>query len=152
MVRIECESGVVVNRIIETSVNDKGRPLCGGEAGELLKEQKFRVEERIRSLEVSRQGKEGTHVFSEFEQGGKTRIMDPTYQEHPAWVVDVVTRLSSTEVAFRPLDITGVEFTIRIPTAESRLDPEYHEESQQTLPEPPGLNENTKAVAALIEE
>lgn len=152
VVRIECESGVVVNRIIETSVNSKGKPLCRDDAGELLREQKLRVEERIRSLEVSRQGKEGTHVFREFESGGKTRIMDPACPEHPAWAVDVVTRLSSTEVAFRPLDITGVEFTIRIPTAESRLDPEYHETTQQTLSDPAGSNEDVKTVATLIEE
>ena len=50
----------------------------------------------------------------------------------------------------------GVEFTIRIPTAESRLDPEYHEATQQALTEAEALNEQVneqvKAVSALIED
>ncbi len=152
VVRIECESGVVVNQIIETVMNDKGKPLCRSEAGEPEKGLKFCLAERIKSLEVSRQAAKETHVFSEFESSGKTRILDPLYAERPAWCVDVVERLSSTEISFKPLDVMGVEFSIRIPTAESRLDPEYHEASQQALAEPEALNEQVKAVSALIEE
>jgi hypothetical protein len=46
----------------------------------------------------------------------------------------------------------GVEFTIRIPTAESRLDPEYHQATRQAMTEPEALNEQIKAVSALIED
>jgi hypothetical protein len=46
----------------------------------------------------------------------------------------------------------GVEFTIRMPTAESRLDPQYHEATQQALAEPEVLNEQIKAVSALLED
>jgi signal transduction histidine kinase len=152
VVRIECESGVVVNQIIETVVNEKGKPLCKSEDGEPEKGLKFGLAGRIRSLEVSRQAAEQTHVFSEFESSGKTRILDPGYCERPAWCVDVVERISSTEISFKPLDVMGVEFTIRIPTAESRLDPEYHEATQQTLTEPEAVNEQVKAVSVLIEE
>jgi hypothetical protein len=63
-----------------------------------------------------------------------------------------VERLSTTEISFKPLDVMGVEFTIRIPTAASRLDPEYHETTQQTLTEPEAANEQVKAVSALIED
>jgi hypothetical protein len=160
VVRIECESGVVVNQIIETAVNEKGKPSCKSEAGELERGLKFSVAERIRSLEVSRQAAKQTHVFTEFESSGKTRILDPGYSERPAWCVDVVERLSSTEISFKPLDVMGVEFVIRIPTAESRLDPEYHEATQQALTEPEALKEQVKeqasepikAVSALIDD
>ena len=156
VIRIECESGVVVNEIIETAVNEKGKPVCKGEAGELEKGLKFNLAERIRSLEVSRQAAKQTHVFSEFEPSGKTRILDPAYRERPEWCVDVVERITSTEISFKPLDVMGVEFTIRIPTAESRLDPEYHEATQQALAEPDALNEKVdeqvKAVSALFED
>ncbi len=156
VIRIESESGVVVNQIIETVVNEKGKPLCKSEIGAPEKGLKFDLAGRIRSLEVSRQATEQTHVFAEFESSGKTRILDPAYPERPAWCVDVVARMSSTEIIFKPLDTMGVEFTIRIPTAESRLDPEYHEATQQTLPEPEALNEQVneqvKVISALIED
>ena len=152
VLRIESESGVVVNQIIKTATNEKGRPECRREDGALEKGLKFDVAGRIRSLEVSRQATEQTHVFSAFEPAGKTRILDPAYPERPAWCVDVVERISSTEISFKPLDVMGVEFTIRIPTAESRLDPEYHEATQQALTEPEALNEQIKAVSALIED
>jgi hypothetical protein len=152
VVRIECESGVVVNQIIETAVNEKGKPLCKGETGALEKGLKFRLPERIRTLEVSRQAAEQAHVFSEFESSGKTRILDPGHPESPAWCVDVVERLSSTEISFKPLDVMGVIFSIHIPCAESRLDPEYHEATQQALTEPDALSEKVKAVSVLIED
>lgn len=152
IVRIESESGVVVNQIIETAVNEKGKPLCKGDNGELEKDLKFDFAGRIQSLEVSRQAAEQAHVFSEFESSGKTRILDPAYRERPAWCIDVVERNSSTQISFKPLDVMGVEFTIRIPTAESRLDPEYHEATQQALTEPDALSEKVKAVSVLIED
>ena len=152
VLRIECESGAVLNRIIETAVNERGKPVCRGEAADLDKTIKFTVAERIRSLEVSRQAEQQTHVFNEFDPCGKTRILDPRYAERPAWSVEVVERFSTTEISFKPLDVMGVEFTIRIPTAASRLDPEYHETTQQTLTEPEASNDQVKAVSALIED
>lgn len=152
VLRIESESGVVVNQIITTAVNEKGRPECKGEDGDLERGLKFDLAGRIRSLEVSRQAAEQTHVFSDFERSGKTRILDPASPDRPAWCVDVVERISSTEISFKPLDVTGVEFTIRIPTAESRLDPQYHEATQQALTEPEAMNEKIKVVSALIED
>ena len=152
VLRIECESGVVLNQIFETAVNEKGKPVCMGEAAEPEKARSFTVAECIRSLEVSWQAEKQTHVFNEFESSGKTRILDPCHAEHPAWSIDVAERLSTTEIIFRPLDVMGVEFTIRIPTAASRLDPEYHETTQQAPNEPEASNEQVKAVSALIED
>lgn len=152
VLRIEGESGAVLNRIIETAVNEKGKPVCKGEAAEPDKATKFTVAERIRSLEVSRQAQQQTHVFNEFDASGKTRILDPRYAERPAWSIEVVERLSTTEISFRPLDVMGVEFTIRMPTAASRLDPDYHETTQQTLTEPEASNAQVKAVTALLED
>jgi len=152
VLRVESESGIVVNQIIKTAVNEKGRPECRGDDGDLEKGLKFDVAGGIRSLEVSRQAAEQTHVFGAFESTGKTRILDPAHPERPAWCVDVVERIASTEITFKPLDIMGVEFTIRMPTAESRLDPQYHEATQQALAEPEVLNEQIKAVSALLED
>jgi hypothetical protein len=66
--------------------------------------------------------------------------------------MDVVEKVSSTEIVFKPLDTMGVEFTIRIPGAESRLDPEYHDATQKTLTGLEALDENFRAVSKLIED
>ena len=150
VVRIECESGTLINRIVETAINDKGKPVCRNENGATEKELRFSVPERIRSLEVSRQASKQTHVFSSFESSGKTTVLDPAHRDHPAWRVDVAERVSSTEVVFKPLDTMGVEFTIRIPTAESRLDPEYHDSEEQSLTEIDALNESFRSVSKLV--
>ncbi len=152
VLRVECESGQLVNQIIQTGVNDKGKPFCRNEAGEPERALKFNLGERIRTLEVSRQADKQTHVFRDPAASGKTRILDPGHPERPAWCVDLAERHSSTEISFKPLDIAGVEFTIRIPSAQSRLDPEYHESTQPTLPEPEELDERITAVSALIED
>ncbi|HHJ18015.1 MAG TPA: ATP-binding protein, partial [Gammaproteobacteria bacterium] len=152
VVRIECESGTVVNRIIETAVNDRGKPVCKDENGAQEKELRFSVSERIRSLEVSRHADKKTHVFTEFGRTGKTSVLDPEHPDHPAWRMDVTGKVSATEIIFRPLDTMGVEFTIRIPTAESRLDPQYHDSVQQLLPEPDAPDENPEPVSKLIED
>jgi signal transduction histidine kinase len=152
VLRIECESGTLINRIIEIAVNDKGKPVCRTEHGGVEKELRFSVPERIRSLEVSRQAGKQTHVFTEFDSKGKTRILDPAHRDHPVWCMDVVESVSSTEIVFKPLDTVGVEFTIRIPTAESRLDPEYHDAAQQSTAQFDPLNENFRAVSKLIED
>jgi len=150
VVRIECESGTLINQIVETAVNDKGKPFCKNENGALEKELRFSVPERIRSLEVSRQASKQTHAFSRFEPSGKTTLLDPAHKDHPAWRVDVAEKVSSTEVVFKPLDIMGVEFTIRIPTAESRLDPEYHDSEEESLTEIDALNESFRSVSKLV--
>lgn len=152
VLRIEGESGAVVNRIVETAVNDKGKLVCRNEGRESDKSLAFSLAQRIRTLEVSCQGETQTHVFRDFEASGRIQLQDPDHPARPAWAVEVREKLSSSEVVFRPLDTTGVEFTICIPTAESRLDPDYHAALQQPLPEPDTLNEQVKAVSRLIDE
>jgi len=125
IVRIECESKPVVNEIIETAINDQEKIKVQRDDGALVDETVCLVEDRIKSIEVSDQIGKNTHVFDNLEQGGKSQLLDPTHADRPAWVMEVDVKLTSTEISFKPLDTTGVEFTLRIPTAESRLDSEY---------------------------
>jgi len=152
VVRIECDSGAVTNRIVATGVNDRGKPVCLNEDGEQEKELRFSVPGRICSLEVSRQADRQTQVFQDFNSSGRSTILDPAHRDHPAWRMDVLKKTSATELAFRPLDITGVEFIIQIPTAESRLDPQYHDSAQPLFAEPEEPVESPGPVSKLIED
>jgi len=130
IIRVECESKPVVNEIIETTVNDQAKIKVQQDDGELVDDSVCLIEDRIKSIEVSDQIGKNTHVFDNLDQGGKSVLVDPTHTDRPAWVMEVNVKLTSTEISFKPLDTTGVEFTLRIPTAESRLDSDYHMSDQ----------------------
>jgi len=130
IIRVACESKPVVNEIIETAVDDQGKIKVRQDDGTLTNESICIIEDRIISIEVSDQIGKNTHVFDDLDQGGKISLLDPAHADRPAWIMDVDVKLTSTEVSFKPLDTTGVEFTLRIPTAESRLDSEYHVSDQ----------------------
>jgi hypothetical protein len=42
----------------------------------------------------------------------------------PRWVLEVRNRKRTSRLVFTPLDVRGVEFTVRLPSAKSRLDNE----------------------------
>ncbi|HED17753.1 MAG TPA: sensor histidine kinase [Gammaproteobacteria bacterium] len=131
IIRVECESKPVVNEIIETALNDLEKIKVRQDDGSLTDESVCLIEDRIKSIEVSDQIGKNTQVFDNLDQGGKSVLLDPTHAARPAWLIEVNMSLTSTEISFKPLDTTGVEFTLRIPTAESRLDSEYHVSDQQ---------------------
>ncbi len=126
IIRVECETRPVVNEIIETRLNEQGKIKVKKEDGELDNESICVIEDRIKSIEVSDQIGKSTHVFNELDQGGKSNLLDPEHEDRPAWMMEVDMKLTTTTISFKPLNTTGVEFTLRIPTAESRLDSEYH--------------------------
>jgi len=47
---------------------------------------------------------------------------DPGHPEHPQWRFTYQPKRGAHQLSFEPLDITGVEFEIRLPTAQLRLD------------------------------
>lgn len=54
-------------------------------------------------------------------------LFDPENTEYPRWCVEFFKLKTMNKVVFRPLNVTGVRFIVNIPTAESRLEVDYHE-------------------------
>ena len=54
-------------------------------------------------------------------------LFDPEHPEAPQWCVEYFKLKTMNKLVFRPLNVTGVRFTVTIPTAESRLEVDYHE-------------------------
>ena len=131
VIRIECESGAIVNEIIETVVSPKGKLSCKNDDDTILKTFKFKVGERIRNIEVSPHATRSTQVFDKFDPAGESTFVDPDNKDRPTWCLDVKQKPASTEIVFRPLDTIGVEFIIKIPTVEARLDADYHDADEQ---------------------
>ncbi|HEC28271.1 MAG TPA: ATP-binding protein [Gammaproteobacteria bacterium] len=135
VIRVACESGTIINEIIETVISINGKPSCKNDEETITKSFKFKVNERIHNIEVSTQTSKQTHIFDRFDPSGESRFLDPEQVDRPAWFIDVKEARSSAEISFKPLDTMGVEFIIKIPTVESRLDPDYHGDDISELDE-----------------
>jgi hypothetical protein len=61
-------------------------------------------------------------VLDEFSARGTQDLHDPAHPERPHWRVRYRPKRNAHRLEFMPLDITGVEFEVRLPTAHKRLD------------------------------
>jgi len=127
IIRVECESGDVVNEIVEVVINPNGKPSCKTDDESINKSYRFRVNEPIKGIEISPHDSKQTHVFNEFDHSGETTFIDPEFRSRPNWCLEVREKTTSTEIIFKPLDTVGVEFSIKIPTAASRMETDYHD-------------------------
>ncbi|MDH5216803.1 MAG: ATP-binding protein [Gammaproteobacteria bacterium] len=136
VVRIELGNGETLNQIIEVKLDEDQKPYCfvKGENAE-EKEIQYRLDEKIRSIEISVQSSQKTFVANRVGKEGKTVLLDPQHPDIPRWSIEIQHLKSSEKVIFKPLDVTGVQFNILLPTAESRLDAEYHELDDATIDE-----------------
>lgn len=123
-VRVELENGEVFTKLVDVAIED-GKPQCripGGEQGE-AGEWVFKAP--LRSIEVTTTGGQrgaNTQRLGEFSGKGKQSRFDPGHPEHPLWRLTYQPKSGAHRLSFEPLDIGGVEFEIRLPTAKLRLD------------------------------
>ena len=73
-------------------------------------------------MEVTTTGNQTTQRLEDFASKGKQGRFDPGNPERPHWRISYQPRRSAHQITFEPLDISGVEFDIRLPTSQHRLD------------------------------
>jgi len=61
-------------------------------------------------------------VLDDFSASGRQQRHDPSHPARPHWRIHYRPRRNNHRLRFEPLDINGVEFEIRLPTAASRLE------------------------------
>ncbi|NOY67582.1 MAG: sensor histidine kinase [Gammaproteobacteria bacterium] len=126
IIRVECKSGTVVNQIIEVVQNPNGKLSCKMDDEAINKSFRFNIKESIKGIEISPHNSKQTHSFYKFNASGETTFLDPELEARPTWLLFVREKSSSAEITFKPLDTTGVEFVVEIPTAASRMESDYH--------------------------
>jgi len=136
IIRVECETGTVVNQIVEVVINPNGKPSCKTDDEAINKLYRFKVNEPIKRIEVSPYNSNETYIFSEMNPSGETTFLDPEHEARPNWHMDVREKSRSAEITFKPLDTLGVEFVVRIPTAASRMETDYHDYDNKELSTP----------------
>ncbi len=101
-----------------------GKPMCQSvESGEpTSKRHKWSYAAPIASVEVSPQAAKKPQLISGLVGGEDSSHLDTTDSLLAHWVLDVKNRKRSAKLVFMPLEVRGVEFVARFPTANSRLD------------------------------
>lgn len=123
-VRIELESDEIITELVDVTVQDH-KPLCRGTQGEWTDAREWSFGARLRSVEVTTAGSdasETTQRLEDFGARGRESRFDPGHPERPLWRLLWQPGRNGHRLRFEPLDVTGVEFEIRLPTARQRLD------------------------------
>lgn len=123
-VRLELDNDRVITELIDVVVNE-GQPLCRVPDGGPVEYREWVLEAPLRSVEVTTtgaRGSESTQRLGDFERKGKQHRFDPGQPERPQWRFSYQPKRGAHQLSFEPLDISGVEFDIRLPTARQRLD------------------------------
>lgn len=149
-VRVELENDEVITDLIDVEIRD-GQPLCRIAAGEPAGVREWTFKSPVRSVEVTTTGSQDTRRLREFAAKGKQTLFDPGHPERPRWQLEYQPRRNAHRLGFQPLDVSGVEFEIRLPTARLRLDGSEFEQDDLDA-EVERLDERFRAQAAYDRE
>lgn len=123
VLRIETTDGNTTSDIIRVTCDEDGKPLCQkNETDAPHAEIALRMDVAIRSIEVAVQSSRQTYTIDDLESTERRTFLDPANPLIPRWVLEAHSSLAHGKITFRPLDVRGVQFVLRFPTAESRLD------------------------------
>lgn len=119
--RLEMQSGEVITDVIEFLAGE-GEMLCR-KSGEDSASQSLRWDfyGELQSVEMTHQSDQQTHRLAHI--GDSVTIFDPASARYPRWQLDIdVGGDHSTRISFIPLNISGVEFRLQLPTLTARLE------------------------------
>lgn len=119
--RIELAGGEVQNLNLEVTLNAAGEPLVSQADSntEAAKQWELRAEKRLHSIEVSSRSNPQVARLTLVE--GTSQWFDPHNPAQPQWLISLSGRKADL-LSFMPLDIRGVQFSVRLPTLNGRLD------------------------------
>jgi signal transduction histidine kinase len=119
-------NGDEVTHTVIVDQNDKQQPVCRNpENDEVAKKSRFKFNNEIKSVEITTSSNNSQSRFTDIK--GDTALVDPVNSDRPTWRMQIKRSRAGDSVTFTPLDISGVIFEAKIPTAESRLDADYHD-------------------------
>ena len=105
-------------------VNVNGKPRCQLDetVDETSKKCEWSFASPVVSIEVSRQAARKPQLISDLKRDESSSHLDARDPLVPRWVLELQNRKRSSKLVLLPLDVRGVEFIARFPTAKSRLD------------------------------
>lgn len=148
LLRITLANGEEVTSNIVVEVNDKNQPVCrDAEESTQTTSASFKLKSAISHVELLWQSTQQRCIFEALE--GKDEVYaDRINPDRPAWQIEIRHNKRGSRLIFKPLDVSGVQFNVYLPTAKSRLDSSYHDMASDELE---GLEELDKEFEPLRE-
>ncbi|MEX0871414.1 MAG: ATP-binding protein [Aquisalimonadaceae bacterium] len=143
-VRMELDNEEIITEMIDVVHND-GQPQCRIANGEPVAVREWTLGAPLRNVEVSSTDGQDTQRLKGFATRGKQSHFDPGHPERPQWQIVYQPRRNANRLSFTPLDISGVEFEIHLPTAQQRLDGSELEQDADIDAEVERLDERFRA-------
>lgn len=141
VIRLAMDNGETSTHIVETALDDKNRLLCKNpESNSLSKTLSFQTDAKVADIEIAVQTQGKTYAVE--DPATTTQFTDPSQPARPQWCLDISHKKNSSKITFRTLKVSGVEFSIELPTAESRLDATYHDTGTEELDDISELDES----------
>ncbi len=154
VIRVEFDHGEKLTEIIHTRLDENRLPRCQApddtEDGKTLASMEYRFAETISSIEITSQATQKTWSIAAPGKGDSTTFLDPHHPDHPRWCLEITPLKTRQKLVFKPLDIGGVRFTVSIPSARSRLDPDYHDMADDELDDTEQLDQHVEAVSPYL--
>lgn len=121
--RIEQSNGEVETHFI-AMVEDNGKALCqiAQTDSPPTRTLEWTFSSQVSSVEVSSQASAEPQVISGLTSQESFSQLDNSETLLPRWVLEISNRKRSSKLVFKPLDVRGVRFTVKFPTAVSRLE------------------------------
>lgn len=121
--RIELLNGEVETHFIAV-VEDGGKPLCHLAQSEDAPRRSldWSFSSPVSSIEVSSQASAEPQVINDMLNRENFYHLDNSDVLLPRWVLEISNRKRSSKLVFKPLDVRGVRFSVKLPTARSRLE------------------------------
>lgn len=131
--RIETTEGEIITDVIEI-VADSESPLCRKSgAGQGKSGLEWLFFGTVLSIEITHRSDQITHRILEEDLACRDVIYDPSRPAYPHWLLEIGREYRKTQLKFKPLDISGVEFELRLPTLNARLDGDLLSPDEETM-------------------
>lgn len=106
---------------VETII-ENGRARCLTADGDTVRSREWTSRSPVTHITIDAGDGAEAVVLDEFSARGTQDFHDPAHPERPHWRLRYRPKRNAHRLEFMPLDITGVEFEVRLPTAQKRLD------------------------------
>ncbi len=101
-----------------------GKPMCreGDDSNPVSKRAEWSYAAPVASVEISRAGARKPQLVSELGLDEDRTHRDASDPLLARWILEIKNRKRSARVVFLPIDVRGVQFSVRFPGADARLD------------------------------
>jgi len=133
-IRVTLANDEVVEMPISVVINEREKPQClHPDTNDLVKQIGWSFKHPVVQVQIQAEGQLYPDKFSDFPDSGSCTRFQPYPDYAPQWVLEINSKRGSKNLTFIPIDINGVMFHVRLPTAETYVDGGVVDEESQEV-------------------